>query len=483
MNKTEISSRLLVLKPALKDFFRSEAFVNIILAISAIGIGLVLARLIVSGDWHVSLALLFAVPGIILLHRYPYISVIVWMMLTPFLIQTPTSLERQIYWMIHRGLPILTLGIMVISSALHINKRSLPRLTWPEIAIGLYVFLTIFTIFYTNPDPLQTFYHFYDRFISPACLYLIIRFSSPGEKILRWLVPVTLFITLSQFTIGLLSWVAPDLLPSAWLGYAGVRTTGSLNSVSVYSTTLIFCGLYLLNTAFTSRIRIQRMILFFAVLLTVYSIFISYSRASWLAGLIALFGLMHLYPRFMIRAGLISIPFFLIIGSTLLVRELDTATERLTSPQAAYSALSRLPVFMAAYRMFEARPILGWGYGNFERYDRQFQTRVGDLVNPDEKDHSLHNVYLTILAEQGLVGITLFFTPLVWWFLRSLKAYRWLGKSGFVNKKLLFIMWLVIVCHMVVNNFAPIVVVFGLGMWWITLGLIANIVQSCMPIR
>jgi hypothetical protein len=65
--------------------------------------------------------------------------------------------------------------------------------------------------------------------------------------------------------------------------------------------------------------------------------------------------------------------------------------------------------------------------------------------------------------------------PLFWWFYRSWKAYPWMGTNGFVNKKLLFILWLVILCHIVVNNLAPMVVVFGLGMWWITLGLIANI--------
>ncbi len=50
------------------------------------------------------------------------------------------------------------------------------------------------------------------------------------------------------------------------------------------------------------------------------------------------------------------------------------------------SALSRLPIIYASIRMFpEARPLFGWGYGNFGRYDHsEFQGRVADLVNSEK---------------------------------------------------------------------------------------------------
>ena len=128
--------------------------------------------------------------------------------------------------------------------------------------------------------------------------------------------------------------------------------------------------------------------------------------------------------------------------------------------------------------MFEQKPIFGWGYGNFDRYDRQFQGRFGDLVNPVEKDLTSHNVYLTLLAEQGLVGLTLFLAPVILLLYQTVRLKSHLPRRGLLSGKMLNLLWLVILGYFVVNSFSPMVVVFGLSLQWIALGLIANIVQT-----
>jgi O-antigen ligase len=139
--------------------------------------------------------------------------------------------------------------------------------------------------------------------------------------------------------------------------------------------------------------------------------------------------------------------------------------------------LGRLPVVLASIEMFQAKPLFGWGYTNFDEYDRQFQGRVGDLVAP-EKDHASHNVYLTILAEQGLVGLGLFLAPLIGLAVLSVKKWALLPAEGFWSRKLLLIFWLTIIAHIVVNNFSNMRIVFGLGIWWICLALIANFLSQ-----
>ena len=42
-----------------------------------------------------------------------------------------------------------------------------------------------------------------------------------------------------------------------------------------------------------------------------------------------------------------------------------------------------------------------------------------------------------------------------------------------MSRRFLILLWLVIAAHIVVNNFSNMRSTFGLGMWWITLGLIA----------
>jgi O-antigen ligase len=124
--------------------------------------------------------------------------------------------------------------------------------------------------------------------------------------------------------------------------------------------------------------------------------------------------------------------------------------------------------------MFMAKPLFGWGYSNFFRDDREFQARVGDLVNA-AKDHASHNLYLTILAEQGLSGILLYLTPLAWWFFVSLKALPRMPSTGFGSRKLLATLWLAVAYFVIVNNFFNTIIVYSLGLWWIMLALIATV--------
>jgi O-antigen ligase len=160
----------------------------------------------------------------------------------------------------------------------------------------------------------------------------------------------------------------------------------------------------------------------------------------------------------------------------LLADQLGQATQRLNSEESDESALSRLPIYYAALQMFQAKPIFGWGFSNFDRYDRDFQARVGDLVNA-VKDHASHNLYLTLLAEQGLVGFLLYITPMLWWFYFSLKAWPRMPSEGFWSRKLLVILWLATAHLVIVNNFFNVTIVYSLGIWWITLGLIGTVVD------
>jgi O-antigen ligase len=179
-----------------------------------------------------------------------------------------------------------------------------------------------------------------------------------------------------------------------------------------------------------------------------------------------------LFPRIMA----ITIPVFaILIAVGAFSSQLTWAGQRLDSEQSEESAVSRLPVVYASVRMFVARPVTGWGYENFDRYDRQFQKAVGDLVYPN-KDHASHNFYLTTLAEQGVVGLLLFLGPVGYWLVGTVKVLPRMPRSGFISRQLLLSLWLVILGHVIVNNFSRMQVQFGLGMWWVVLGLIASII-------
>ena len=444
--------------------------------------GIVLSYLNVSGNWLIAAVLMSIVPALLMLHQYPFFGLLVWLLLTPFLLHTQSAASRQIYWIIHRFLPVLSLVFLWISTAAGVRKRNLPKLGYPEYSMAGYILVTIISILLWHNDSVATLIRFYDLLVIPMLLYMLIRLFVPGEKSMELLVPIALFITVTQVGIGFLSWYYPSVLPSAWLYYAGARTTGSLNSVSVFTTTIFFTGLLLLNAGLRAGNKLRRYLLVSMFFLMIYATFISFSRASWLAGILILGALVFVYPKFMSKLLIIGVLLGIVMGSVLLSSSgIQIALSRLFSSESEQSALSRLPVYVAAVRMFQEKPIMGWGYDNFDRYDRRFQARFGDLVNPDEKDHTAHNIYLTMLAEQGLVGTTLYLLPFIILFFRSWKTLPYLPRRGWFNDKMLISLWLVILSFFVVQNLAPMVVVFGLGLNWIVMGLIANYVHLYGP--
>jgi O-antigen ligase len=438
------------------------------------GVAVVIAR----GQWYLAVGLLLAAPAAVVLHRSPLLAVKLWLVFAPLVTITASGATRRVFWLVHRGLPVATLLLVLLGSLIGLRERPLARLGLPEVMMGGYVIATLVSIAYTSSDPLASFYNLYDTVVVPMSLYLLVRLLEPDAEEVKGLVPAVAFFLISQSVIGLLAWVAPNALPAEWLGKVGERTVGSLRATAVFTTAVVFCGIFLLHVGISSRHAVgkQVMSILFFVLAAVM-VFMTFSRASWIAGFVVIVAVLLVYRRFLAQLTLVVVPIVaLVLGSGLLTSQLAFAEQRLHSSQSEESALSRLPVAYAALRMFEARPTLGWGYDNFDRYDLGFQRPVGNLVYP-EKDHASHNLFLTTLAEQGFIGLVLFVGPTVCWLVRTHARRRALPPRGFLGREFVAALWLVVAAWVIVNNFERMQVPVGFGIWWLTLGLIGTVVD------
>lgn len=341
--------------------------------------------------------------------------------------------------------------------------------------MGGYVLLTIVSIAYRSPDVVATYIYMYDHVLVPMSLYLLVRLLAPKEKDLSNLVPTLVFLLLFQSAVGAMEWLAPGLLPGAWNNREG-RASGTLRHPNVFAVALLFAGCYLahygrqIRTGGRGRVA-TAWLLGVAVVMAVASM----SRASWLAAVAVVVGLFFIYPKLTRRmvAGIVA-ALVLAVGlaggmsSTLT----DNLSARFYSDASAESALSRLPVVLASVRMIQAQPLLGWGYENFDRYDHSFVRSIDGLYVPD-KDHASHNFFLTLGAESGLLGLFLYLGPLVWWMTRFRSGKQRLPAAGLRSQKLVPILWLAMVSQVIVYNFSNNRVAFGLGLWWLVIGLIA----------
>lgn len=451
------------------------------IAITVAGSG-ISAVLLARGKWLIVLLLLAAVPMLLLVQRFPLVVMSLWLLIVPFMTDIGDGGRlKLIYWAVHRMLPLAALAVLLISYVTKTGHRRLGRLGWAEMFMLGYLVISVLSILYTSGNPDVDLRHLYDRVAVPMFLYLLVRLVRPRTEALKALSYILLFILVTQAGVGLASWIAPGIVPDRFLGRIGERTTGTLGHANVFGIVALAAGaLFLHVSRYVDDWRKKAGIPVF--LLAVAMAILSFSRASWLAAVVVVIGVAYVYPRVVARVLLVAT-----LAAGVLVSTVGNAwvgeylEERLYSAQSERSALSRLPVVYASLRMIEAKPLTGWGYGRFDEFDYEFQSRVGDLFVP-EKDHSSHNLFLTIGAEQGLIGLAAYLLPAVYWLLRTPRAMKRLRLGGMLGGSLLIILWAAVAGHMVVTNFSNMKSTFGLGIWWLSLALIGNVVTHASSI-
>jgi O-antigen ligase len=347
--------------------------------------------------------------------------------------------------------------------------------------MALYLVVSLVSIWYTNLTPQATTYLLYDRVVVPMIIYLVIRLYPPRRREIEAAAPILMVALVLQSIFGVIGWISPGSLPNAWQDRVTERTVGSLDHPNVYGTTVLILGAWLL---ILSSIRTElggtRRNLYRAMfVLGLVMAFMTMSRATWLAASLVVIVLLRRLPGTMAwMAGLVAVVIMAVTVSGALAPIVDRAQTRFLSEQSEESALSRLPVVQASVRMLAEKPLTGWGFGNFDRYDILFVTSVGDLFVPD-KDHASHNLYLTILAEQGLPGFLLYMAPALILLVRTPRALRLMRVDPYgTSPNLLIGLWLLPLAQVVVNNFSNMRVPFGLGLWWLSLALIANVIAE-----
>jgi O-antigen ligase len=442
-------------------------------------VGVVAAYLAVHGFWYVVLAMLLLVPAFVAFQRHPLTGVAIWLAVTPLVAATESVAIRQLFWMVHRTLPLGVLLLVLGGAASRAAPRKLARLGLPELFMFAYVGASTVSIVLASSGAAAQFVLLYDRVIVPMCLYLIVRLLEPTSHDLRWLAPVALFVLAIEVPVGIMSIAIPGALPAIWLVDAE-RATGTFGDPDTFGTVMLLCGLVLLHAGSTSTHRGVRLGSLFAFIVAMMMVFLTFSRANWVAGLIGLAAAVWIY-RARIAALTVAAPLVLValLAFGVLQGPLSFAQERLQSSQARESAFARLPVGLAALRMFDERPLAGWGYGTFDRYSRPYFSGVANLASA-EKEHASHNLFLTISAEQGLIGIVCFLAPIALWARRSFAAYGWMPMS---ERQMLAGLWVVVGAFFWVNNFSVMKSSYGLGVWWLTLGLVAAMVDRFQPPR
>jgi len=441
-----------------------------------LGLGILLALLIAKESWYFLVPAVLAVPAAVLFNRYPFAAVILWMLFLPYFLYEASTAGRAMFWILHRGMIPTALGLTVLSGLLGVRRRSI-RLGRAEWTLLIFLGLAMVNILLLTRAYQSSAIALYDRLFVPFCMYVLVRLTAPRKRDLKRFLWVALITLVAQCVIGLLSWFVPQVVPSQWLNRQGARTSGTLRNVAVYTSTLLFVGLLLIQYAMNCRSKWIRYLILGLFGLDIFCVFFSFSRGSWVGCLIILVGLILLYPKMMIRFTIVLGVLIFILGSSILAKEIAFGIERLTSEEAEESADNRVIANAALFGMIKAKPFFGWGYDSYRLYQREFIIRVGNVQASLGYGINSHNTYLTMMAELGVIVFLLYMFPVGWWLRLSIRVWRRLPSHGFLSWRLLGILWMLMLHMFIVCNFLDMNrLSFGVTVWWMALGLIANLI-------
>lgn len=141
---------------------------------------------------------------------------------------------------------------------------------------------------------------------------------------------------------------------------------------------------------------------------------VSLSRGAWVGGFVGCVLVAFLHGKKEL------LKMFSVLGIVVLILYLSVPTRYQEAAVSSHTLSEREAYWYYAISGFKAKPILGWGYGNFLNVAR---TYIGDrptwLLAGDP-----HNVYLRFAAELGVLGLLAFSYLIYFIFFRAIKSIR-----------------------------------------------------------
>ncbi len=244
-----------------------------------------------------------------------------------------------------------------------------------------------------------------------------------------------------------------------------------LKDHTVYGAVLAFVYPALFYLAFNPRFKRYQLISFAFILVYTLGLVFSHGRAAWISVVFAL--LLFVIYRLKIKFSFIfsvSLFFGLFIGLfwTQIIKVLEQNNQDSTSTSLVEhiqsisnistdaSNLERINRWKSSFRMFEERPVFGFGPGTYQFQYAPFQanedltiisTNSGDVGNA-------HSEYIGPLAEMGLMGTLTYVLIIVMVYYKGSQLYHYLPKGEVKSIVLTTILgFSTYVVHGFLNNF------------------------------
>jgi O-antigen ligase len=393
-------------------------------------------------------------------HRNTAYILIGWIVLAAL---CPSNALRPLY-LFTEYLTLPAVLLLLLPRTLKVGARAF-RPDLADYAMVLFTVLAVASILLGRETPAAAFGQlkaFWRAFLGPFVLYWIARLSRPDKRQLMACTPILAGLCIIEAVVGALGIFNPAALPGFWPSFVnetgGIRITGTLVQPDSYAAMLIFSSSMCFSFLMARSERILRVLGCGLLVLGFSAAVISFSRASWLGGLLAL-GMMAFYyrGRILIPCALLGIAVFGIFHIPAGTTGIRTGSDSIGSAPAASaiphrsapgnaesyamkrlstknSVSDRIALSAAGLSAFLQHPLFGSGMGSYDQNARKLVRKIGPFIPSDWAltVGASHNSHISILAELGMIGYACFVVPLIYIFYRSIQALRHRNMDGFL---------------------------------------------------
>lgn len=348
------------------------------------------------------------------------------------------KIDKSFQWMIYGSLMILALGLLTSMSALalshilivipgiyfifHADYKNFPVSAWAMLALVVVLICSIIfnqDIAINGFKPISKVKYFLLGFLALAPLCWYFKKYSTDKKI-SWLIYAlcvsATFATIAGL-IGLYSGYNPILMKAVH----PTRNSGLFGMLMNYAHNLsyfltIVAGLLIYRRESKKWVNINFLVIVFVI--NLIGFYYTYTRGTWLGFLCAIpFYYLKAHKKLFFRLGL----GLFVVG----IVAYFMAGDKVIRPQ---SEVERISQWKAAVMAFKERPVLGYGYLNFEPHSGEIKTRY-ELGSVTFVSHAHSNIF-EMLGSGGLLGIAVFLIWIGAWFREMYKGSHFMCNIG-----------------------------------------------------
>lgn len=239
------------------------------------------------------------------------------------------------------------------------------------------------------------------RFISYIILYFIIKYEITTHKMYEKILKSIIYVSLIIGILGIIQYYMRYNLADV---YGIKRITSTMDNPNNLGAFLILTIFPVIMLAIYEKVKSRKIIYMFTTLILLVNIVLAGSRSSFLGFIVAGLIIVVFYNRNLL------IPFGILGGLSLLI---PAVGNRIRDIGNQTQNISRIKLWELASRMIKEHPIFGVGNGNFVSYYDIYVKNYPELESGWHRRYPVHNSYLKVTSELGIVGSISFLGILV----------------------------------------------------------------------